>query len=567
MSTQTVPASFWIHVSARSPIIALSLGMAIALLAAQHAAAAPRLIKMPELPWNIDGKPILGTYNAGSLEDLQRVKAVGMNVVLGDDAELDPSTEVGAYCQENGIKVLYHVTAHLYHGVRLREPVTQEQTDIPLYFQHGRPKAPYNIIQLDDELIRYETMTEAGLVNCERGYGGTAPAAHREGIILCWPEAVEADVARIKDSPNLGGYYVLDDSPGDSVSALRAMYQAIRRLDPAEHGRPVCAGFGDAGAMVNLAPGVCDIMCFYWYPVSTGNRYDRERTSREVQHMLAAARGRVPGIPFVGIYQAFDGAPASTGQGVPTPEQLREQLEDFVRDGAAGLISYTCNAGDILPGWAQLPELAAVIKTANEEILRTGGLLVRPETELMQRYRIQPEGHWDTPLPVPGVPPAWHVVGPFDDTEGKMLQADFPPDAGIELAAVYPVKFGTATWRVRETTTGVLPLTALFGPEAQAIIYATCEISSPVEQTVQMRVCSDDDAWIQLNGREVFRFEGSGGMDYDKYIVPVKLPAGKSRLLAKVYNRKGMWGLNVRFTDTQGRPLEGVTFSPQPHRE
>ena len=61
--------------------------------------------------------------------------------------------------------------------------------------------------------------------------------------------------------------------------------------------------------------------------------------------MLSAARARVPGVPFVGIYHAFDGRPAKTGQGLPTPEQLREQLEDFVREGASGLVSFICHLG------------------------------------------------------------------------------------------------------------------------------------------------------------------------------------------------------------------------------
>lgn len=539
----------------------LTLLLSLSLAAAGQAAQESQVIPLAKTQW-LDGRPILGTYGAARMEDLERVKNVGMNVILGGDQELDPQTPEGAYCQEHGIKVLYHLTSHLYHGVKLRDAIAPDATSIPLFFPHAFPKHDSTLIQLDEELIQYEKFENGSLVNCQRGVGGTAAAEHREGLILCWPEEVSAEVARIKASPNLGGYYVLDDSPGDSVSALRAMYSAIRKEDPAENGRPVCAGFGDASAMVNLAPGVCDLMCFYWYPVSTNNRYDRERTSLEVQHMLSAARSRVPGIPFAGICQAFDGAPSQTGQGVPTPEQLREQLQDFVREGAAGLIAFICHTGPALPGWAELPELEAVIGEVNGEILKTGGLLVRPENAIMRRQRIQPQGAWDTPNALPGVPAAWHVVGPFEDPESKGLDVPLPPDTELKIDAVYPLKTGSGTWRVRPTTAGVLPLTALYEALPKCVVYATCEVNSPREQTVQLRVCSDDDAWIRLNGQEVFRYEAGGGMEYDKYIVPLKLPQGKSTLLAKVYNRKGMWGLYLRLTDTQGKPLEGVEFLP-----
>src|SRR5690606_21466520 len=150
-------------------------------------------------------------------------------------------------------------TRHLYHGVKLREPVTAEQTTLPLYFGGRQPEMKSNVIQIDDELIRYERMTEQGLENCERGWNGTKPVPHREGVILFWPEECAAEIEQWKDSPNLLGYYVLDDSPGDAVSALRALYATVQRVDPGRR-HPVCAGFGDAGSIVNLEPGVCDLM-------------------------------------------------------------------------------------------------------------------------------------------------------------------------------------------------------------------------------------------------------------------------------------------------------------------
>jgi hypothetical protein len=429
----------------------------------------------------------------------------------------------------------------------------------------GRVNQASHVIQLDDEVIIYEEMTETGLVHCRRGCNGTTPAIHQEGVILLWPEVCAAAVEEIKDSPNLFGYYLLDDSPGDAVSALRGLYQIIRKVDP-DLSRPVCAGFGDAGSIANFAPGVCDIMLFYWYPVSSTS-YHREQTSSEVQRMLSEARERVPGIPFVGIYQAFDGIEAQTGQGVPTPEQLREQMEDFVREGASGLISFLCYVKS-LPGWATIEGLAPVIQEVNEEIRATGALHVRPETEAMKQNRIQPTGYWKTPQPLPGVVPAWNVLGPFADVNGEKLDAVYPPDEGVDENAVYPVKFGSARWRVWETKGGILGLSNIYGAAyvGDCTAYMFCNVTSPVTQTVQMRICSDDDALVKMNGKQVYRFDGSRGIEYDKDIVPLTLPEGKSRILVKVHNRKrSMWGLFMRFTDSHGQPLKGLEFSPM-HR-
>jgi len=51
-------------------------------------------------------------------------------------------------------------------------------------------------------------------------------------------------------------------------------------------------------------------------------------------------------------------------------------------------------------------------------------------------------------------------------------------------------------------------------------------------------------------------------MARDQDSSPVVLPAGTSRILMKVYNRKGVWGASLRITDEAGRALEGVSITP-----
>jgi hypothetical protein len=77
-----------------------------------------------------------------------------------------------------------------------------------------------------------------------------------------------------------------------------------------------------------------------------------------------------------------------------------------------------------------------------------------------------------------------------------------------------------------------------------------------------MRYGCDDDSIVWFNGNEIWRFEGGRGVEPDSDIVPVTLPAGETRILVKVYNRVNQWGIFMRFTKLDGKPLEGLAFEP-----
>ena len=518
----------------------------------------------------VEGEPVLGTYGAGSLESLAEAKAAGMNLVIGGGDLLDPETPTGAFCRENGIRVMYHLTGHIYGKPHLSHAMTAGQDTIGIVQWDG-PLPDSGVVQIDGERILYDGYTSTALLACERGADGTNPAPHHENTILFWPECAAEDVARVKDSPNLWGYYVLDDSPGDALSALRGLYRVIKRVD--EKNRPVCAGFGGPTVVHNFADGVCDLLLLYHYPFFE-DEYDRTYISLDVQYVLTECRRRVPGIPFIGVYQAFWGIPSWTSD-VLTPEQIRVQMEDFVREGASGLIAFSAMSaarGSQWDGWNTQESLIGAIREAHDEIRATGGLRVSPEPDTMARVRIQPVGHWEHPRELTGVATAWHLIGPFDDPEGAVLGAVHPPEREIDLAAEYAGKYGPVRWTA-ERHTELLDIIQHVGGHARppeegrgyldsALVYATCAVTSPTERRGQMRVGSDDDGVVWFDGREVWRHEGSRGFVRDDDIVPVILPAGTTRILAKVYNRLGNCAFFMRFTDERGRPMQGLEFSP-----
>lgn len=524
---------------------------------------ASRLMKLP-VQHRVDGRPLLGSYNVDDVNGIARMAAMGMNLVLGGEEHLDPAKPLGSACAEHNVRVLYHLTQHIYGKPRLAARVTPSQTTIPLYTEGAGAFPKQGTIQLDDEVIVYEDSTENTLLRCHRGSAGTKPAAHRVGTILFWPDQAAAEIGRVRSSPNLWGYYVLDDSPGDALSALTALYRIAKRLDP---GRVVAAGYGSAGSLCNFGPGVCDLMLVYWYPVFASGNYDPLLTSHQVQWMMAEARRIVPGIPFAGVYQTFDAAferPENLGKGLPTPEQLRKQMEDFVREGACGLIAYLGGV-PILPGWETRPALQRVIQETNAEIRAKGGLLLPPEPPDMAAARTFPMGFWSRASSIPGIPPAWHVILPFGPTGAAGLDAQYPPDREIRLDAEYPSDQLSIGWIVRRTIGGVIGLgeiAAMASATREAMAYATCEVISPAEQKALLACGSDDDMIVRLNGEEIVRRVYAGGLKRDAERWEITLRQGVNRLFVKVHNRAGMWGFQVRLLSKDGQPLRGLRFSP-----
>ncbi len=519
--------------------------------------------------FRVNGEPILGTYtNRMSVVEFADVRDAGMNLIVGHSDLLDAGTAEGAFCRDNDLAVLAHMTGPIYGQPHLAIGVDASQTDMPLKGGRGIPEA--GVIQLDDELIRHSGFDGTALTGCERGYDGTTPSEHRAGMIVFRPDEARERIERIKDSPTLWGYYVLDDSPGDALSALRALYAMLKEIDP---DRPVIAGYGGMGGLHNLAPGVCDLMFVYIYSVF--NTYNRVKVSEEIQWLLAVAREKVPGIPFVGVYQGYWGV-----AGVPDApierRHIRDAMEDMVRNGAEGLVAYTAQSRTrpSFGGWNTQDSLAATIRDVNSEILSTEALRLPSEPPALANVRVQPEGFWTHPDPMHGLPPAWHVIGPFDDAEHVGLGATFPPDSGIDLTAAYEVKDGRTIRWIVELHSEVYGLGGVcnrtiptpggrVAASEHSTAYLVCDVTSPREQDVTMRIGSDDEVLVTFNGAEVWRHEGTRGLNRRSDSVNATLPEGTTRIVAKVHNILGQWGFFLRFTDADGRPLDGLSFSPE----
>lgn len=523
-------------------------------------------MRLHEAYW-IDGVPVLGAFNVRSLEDLQIAHDAGFNLAAYAHADmLDPDTPMGRYASDNGLKAMHSITGPAHGNPRLSYALDASATTIPFELGHNPEPGP-GLVVIDDERIRYRGSTETELTGCERGADGTEASPHRAGIIMFWPESFALQVEPVKDSPNLWGYWALDDTPGDARSAMRGLTSVVHEVD-GKH--PVCGGYSGPDTMSNFGPGACDIIVPYWYPVFRWG-YDRQVTTMDTQGILTAARKHEPGIPLMGLYQAFWGGDWNK-RGPLTAFEIREQAEDFVREGAAGLMGFAVLHQDedsepgAFGGFNLDPEMTRAVREINEEVRSTCGLTVPPERPEMEIIRMRPVGFHEHEADVPGVPPAWRIAYPFDCGDAASLDLPLPPDGGVDVAATYAGKDGVQVgWETVATNTGTVAYFGYHQPSTRGdntAAFAVCTVTNQTERNVQVRLGCSNDTLVRVNGVEIWRYMGTRGVHVDDSVAYATLPAGKSEILVKVANRASGWGFTLRLADVDGRPLEGVEFEP-----
>jgi DNA-directed RNA polymerase subunit RPC12/RpoP len=105
----------------------------------------------------------------------------------------------------------------------------------------------------------------------------------------------------------------------------------------------------------------------------------------------------------------------------------------------------------------------------------------------------------------------------------------------------------------------------LGGQTEDSVGYAVCYVHAPGEmQGVQLRLGSDDQTKVYLNGQEVFQQNEARALAKDQNTVEVTLRAGVNVLVLKVINEKRDWSGCARFTDAEGHPIRGLKVTTTP---
>jgi len=121
------------------------------------------------------------------------------------------------------------------------------------------------------------------------------------------------------------------------------------------------------------------------------------------------------------------------------------------------------------------------------------------------------------------------------------------------------VSFGgkTVPWRYTAVgdASGILNFEAVLGALTDAGAYAYSEVESDQARDVLLKVGSDDEVFIWLNGKLVHANEAARPVAPDQDTAEARLEAGVNRILCKVLQQAGGWGLVVRITDRDGKPV------------
>ncbi|MGH7646596.1 MAG: alpha-mannosidase [Gemmatimonadaceae bacterium] len=165
---------------------------------------------------------------------------------------------------------------------------------------------------------------------------------------------------------------------------------------------------------------------------------------------------------------------------------------------------------------------------------------------------------------------SWLVVGPFALDTGRLRldrsvvgdPASIRPTAGERL---HPLS-GKRWQEVQADSLGRVDLYSVL-PEASLddrAAYAFTYIASPAKRTVRLVVESDDAVAVWLNGRQVLRHDIARELRSSADTVTIVLTGGVNRLLYKVVNQTGGFGLGGRFLSASPDPTGDLQVSVNP---
>ena len=102
-----------------------------------------------------------------------------------------------------------------------------------------------------------------------------------------------------------------------------------------------------------------------------------------------------------------------------------------------------------------------------------------------------------------------------------------------------------------------------FNPKTNVSVYALIHVKAPAAIDARLLLSHDDGGRAWLNGTKVHDQDKSGAaVKADEFNVSIRLEEGWNRLLIKVNQGTGGFGLMMRITDSAKAPISGLEYSP-----
>ena len=176
------------------------------------------------------------------------------------------------------------------------------------------------------------------------------------------------------------------------------------------------------------------------------------------------------------------------------------------------------------------------------------------------------------------VPDDWVIISPFDNTDNRGFDTQYPPEVEVDLSKFYAgkdriirggnidydheqngyINLGHAYFDSLERSGIGLPWNQY---NTRAVAYLLTCIHCPSDMEAQIKLGSADGIKVWLGDELIHSADLVRNALLDQDTIPVSLKKGKNKVLAKVTNHEtNGWGMYFRVTDTEGRPVPGLRY-------
>ncbi|NPA46533.1 MAG: hypothetical protein GXO24_04885, partial [Chlorobi bacterium] len=162
-----------------------------------------------------------------------------------------------------------------------------------------------------------------------------------------------------------------------------------------------------------------------------------------------------------------------------------------------------------------------------------------------------------------GVINDWQICGVFENMNESGMQIRYEPETKAFSKEPFNANSnGKVNWFVPSKTNpyGEIDLSN-YSEYGSGIVYAQTFLTNAAPKDVFIRITADDAVKIWLDDVLLFEQIKKDAYDFSEFrAVGLHLPAGQHRLLIKMNNNSDAT-YRVRFTDANGKPVQGITFS------
>ena len=141
-------------------------------------------------------------------------------------------------------------------------------------------------------------------------------------------------------------------------------------------------------------------------------------------------------------------------------------------------------------------------------------------------------------------------------------------EAKLEPKAGDKIKVGDAelVWKEYKAKDYFFDFNDFLGRETEdSVGYAVCYVRAPAERKgVKLKIGSDDQAVVYLNGTEVVKHDEARALEKDQNTADVTLRKGVNVLVFKVVNEKVDWSGCARFTTSTAQIIKNLKVTTTP---